>query len=216
MVTKDILIVDDHSVTRQGLKFLLSDLYDHLNIMEASDGDEIFKILKEKKIDLAILDLQLPNTDTISIIEWMSIRYPQTYTLAFSMLPENIYGQRVLKAGASGYLPKDSSIDEIKKAIELALSKEKYVSQYLIDMMAKSSEEKSQENPFQKLSHREFEIVNLLLAGKTITAIGHKLSIKPSTVGTHKSRIFSKLNVGTLFELKEFAFLYGLNQQLPS
>lgn len=216
MVTRDILIVDDHSVTRTGLKSLLLDLYDQINITEACDGDEILRVLKQKKIDIAILDLQLPNTDTISLIEWMSIRYPQTYTLAFSMLPENIYGHRVLKAGASGYLPKDSSIDEIKRAIELALSRKKYVSQYLVDMIANGAGEHISDNPFQKLSHREFEIVNLLLAGKSITAIGQELHIKPSTVGTYKSRIFSKLHVATLFELKEMSFLYGLNQQLPA
>lgn len=211
---KDILIVDDHSVTRTGVKALLQDLYQDFRIVEAYDGESTLQVLKKHKIDIAFMDLQLPNTDTISLIEWMSIRYPHTYTLAFSMLPENIYGRRVIKAGASGYLPKDAPIEEIKRATEFALSNTKYLTPALLGMLKKKTDLAEDNNPFNSLSHREFEIVNMLLEGSTPNVIAQNLNIKPSTVGTYKTRIFRKLNITSVMHLREISFLYGLCNQI--
>jgi len=206
---KNILLVDDHMVIRTGLKALLLDYYIQLNIWEASDGDETMCVLKHHKIDLILLDLQIPNTDTIGLIELISIKYPHIHILVFSMLPERIYARRILKAGASGYLPKDSSPDEMKKAFDLALRNKKYLSPNLQNLFASHEEGTNTSSPFDKLSHREFEIITLLLAGRNMAAIAQTLNIKPSTVGTYKTRIFEKLQVETVFELKEMATLYN-------
>lgn len=167
--------------------------------------------MKDQNINLAVIDLQLPGADAIHLIELIAIKYPATYILVFSMLPEATYGRRVLKAGASGFLNKDAPVDEVKKAFDLAFARKKYISQQLVEILAQNITNRVPANPFEKLSHREFEIIHLLLKGKSISEISKELNIKPSTVGTYKTRIFDKLNVTTLFELNNLAALYGIN-----
>lgn len=208
MAVKNILLVDDHSVVRTGMKVILLDYYTQLRIVEAQDGEEALRVLKKERVDLVLLDLQIPNTDTIGLVELISIKYPQCYILVFSMLPENIYARRVLKAGASGFLPKDTTQEEIKRAFDFAFANKKYISQALSERLVNEVADNGSISPFENLSHREFEIVSLLLAGNSLAKISDLLNIKPSTTGTYKTRIFEKLQVASLFELKELAVLY--------
>ncbi len=214
MAMKQILLVDDHMVIRKGLRSLLTEFDNVMEFHEAANGDEALSILKKKHVDLVIMDLQMGQTDSINLIELISIKHAHTYILVFSMLPEKIYARRVLKAGASGFLPKESKNEEIKKAFDNAISRKKYLSQQFIDLIAQDPGAWS-DNPFQGLSHREFEIVNMLLTGNTITAISQYLNIRPSTVGTYKARIFQKLKVNTVFELKEMAVVHDLMPRWP-
>jgi two-component system invasion response regulator UvrY len=211
MVDKNILLIDDHPVIRKGLIALLTDFYKKLKFFEAVNDETALSILKNKDIDLVVLDLQLPDTDAIHLIELIKIKYPHIYILIFSMLPEVMYGRRVLNAGASGFLHKEAPIEELKKAFDLALLRKQYISERLIEILAQNVSNKIPSNPFEKLSHREFEIIHLLLGGKSIAEISKKLNIKPSTVGTYKSRIFEKLSVSTFFELSNLATIYGIN-----
>jgi len=205
---KKVLILDDHAVIRTGVKVLLQDYDPRLQIFEAGDGAATLELLKQEPVDLAIMDLQLPDTETIGLIEHISIRYPRVYMLVFSMMPVSIYGQRVMGVGASGYLRKDAPYDEVKKAFSHALAGRRYMSPELVEMLSKQWQ--GNQNPFEGLSQREFEIIQLLLKGNTITGIGRALNIKPSTVGTFKSRIFDKMQVRNIFELHQKAALYGL------
>ncbi|HJW17924.1 MAG TPA: response regulator transcription factor [Flavisolibacter sp.] len=208
MPVKNILLVDDHLVVRTGLKVILHDYYTKLQIFEADNGEGALRVLKKESVDLVILDLQLPNTDTISLVELISIKYPNTYILVFSMLPETIYARRVLKAGASGFLPKDTSQEEIKRAFDFGFANKKYISPTLSEVLVKEVAGNGPVSPFANLSHREFEIVSLLLGGNSLAKISELLHIKPSTTGTYKTRIFEKLQITSLFELKELADLY--------
>lgn len=212
MVDKNILLLDDHFVIRKGLVALLNDFYANLVFFEASDDEIALRVLKKNKIDLLVLDLQIPGTDAIHLIELISIRHPHIYILVFSMLPETMYGRRVLNAGASGFLNKDAHVDEVKRAFDLALASKKYVSQQLVEILTHNISNRTPVNPFERLSQREFEIIHFLLNGKSISEISKQLNIKPSTVGTYKSRIYEKLNVFTLFELNNLAALYGINK----
>jgi two-component system invasion response regulator UvrY len=126
------------------------------------------------------------------------------------MSAENIYAKRFLKAGAKGFLSKDSSLDEIKKAFTLVLNNRKYISESFAEMLADDSFTGKPDNPFDKLSPREFEITKLLLTGQTISQISKTLNLQLSTVGTHKSRVFEKLSVTNILELKELANSYNL------
>lgn len=209
MPVKNILLVDDHLVVRTGLKVILLDYYKQLRIFEAADGEEALRVMKNERIDLTLLDLQLPNTDTIGLVELISIRYPHCYILVFSMLPETIYARRILRAGASGFLPKDTSQEEIKRAFDCAFANKKYISHGLSELLVNEVAGTATVSPFEGLSHREFEIVSLLLAGNNLAKISERLNIKPSTTGTYKARIFEKLRITSLFELKELAVLYG-------
>lgn len=208
---KNVLIVDDHSVMRTGLRLLLQDYYQGLKIYEAGTGDELLEQFKAHRIDLLIMDIHMANTDAIGLVEMVSIKYPKTYTLVFSMLPEQIYGRRMLKAGARGFLPKESTLEEVKKAFDLVLQQKTYLSQNFIEILADHASTDTTANPFEKLSHREFEIVNLLLSGSSINAIAQTLNVKPSTVGTYKMRVFEKLKIKTVFELKDLAMLFDFN-----
>lgn len=202
---KKFLLVDDHVVVRSGIKILLSEIYHPADIHEAMDGDSAIEKLKEETFDLILLDIQMPNTDTLGLMDFIHITYPDAKVLMFSMSAENIYARRFLKAGACGFISKEAPLEEITRAINLILEGKKYISDSFAEKLAEDSFSGKSGNPFNQLSPREFEIVILLLDGKTVTEISHALSIQTSTVGTHKARLFDKLGVANLLELKEMA-----------
>jgi two-component system invasion response regulator UvrY len=143
-------------------------------------------------------------------MEYFKKEYPLLKVLIFSMSPENIYALRFIKAGARGFITKDAPLEEIKKAIDVVLNDKKYISEELLSMLAEGKGSGSGDSPFNSLSSREFEIVSMLLQGKTISSIAADLHLGISTVGTHKSRIFNKLKVSNLLEMKELADSYEI------
>jgi two-component system, NarL family, invasion response regulator UvrY len=207
---KKFLLIDDHEVVRSGIHGLLSEIYKPCEVIEASNTEMATEKLKQNTFDLVMMDIQMPNSDSLGMMEYIHIRYPDARVLIFSMSSENIYAKRFLKAGAKGFLSKDSSLDEIKKAINLVLNNRRYVSDSLAESLAFSSVSNTPENPFEKLSQREFEIASLLLSGQTVSEVSKSLNLQTSTVGTHKSRIFEKLGIDNILELKELATSYNL------
>jgi len=207
---KKFLLVDDHVVVRSGIKILLSELYDPAEIHEAMNGDTAVEKLKEHAYDLIMLDIQMPKTDTLGLMQYIHITYPAAKVLMFSMSAENIYAKRFMKAGAYGFISKEAPLEEITRAINIILSGKKYISETLAENLAEDSFSGKSGNPFNELSPREFEIVSLLLEGNTVTEISHALNIQTSTVGTHKARIFEKLGVDNILKLKELATTYNL------
>ncbi len=207
---KKFLLVDDHVVVRSGLKILLSDIYNVSEIHEAMNGDTAIERLKTDEYDLILLDIQMPNTDTLGLVEYVHITYPMAKVLMFSMSAEDIYAKRFMKAGAYGFISKEAPLEEITKAINVILGGKKYISETLAEKLAEDSFSGKSGNPFNELSPREFEIVSLLLEGKTVTDISHALNIQTSTVGTHKARLFEKLGVENILQLKELATTYNL------
>ena len=202
---KKFLLIDDHTVVRSGIKLLLTDVYTDVDIDEAKDGESALLLLETNTYDLLTLDIQMPNTDTYALMELLKRKYPNIKVLVFSMSPESVFAVRFIKAGAKGFISKDAPFDEIKIAIDRVLHDKKYFSEELLQMLADGNNKAADTNPFNTLSSREFEIASMLLKGKTITSIADDLSLSLSTVGTHKGRIFSKLNVTNLLELKELA-----------
>lgn len=195
------LLIDDHTVVRSGIKVLLTDIYKNVDIQEAKDGEGALQLLGNDTYDLVTLDIQMPNTDTFSLMELISKQYPNLKVLVFSMSPESIYALRFIKAGAKGFISKDAPLEEIKAAIDKVLHGKKYFSEDLLNLLAEGNTTDNNSNPFSTLSAREFEIVSMLLTGKTVSAIAADLSLSLSTVGTHKGRIFNKLKVTNLLEL---------------
>lgn len=207
---KKFLLVDDHVVVRSGVKILLADLYTSSEIYEAMNGESAIAKLKEREYDLVLLDIQMPNTDTLGLMEYINVTYPHAKVLMFSMSAENIYAKRFMKAGAYGFVSKEAPLEEITKAITTILGGKKYISEALAQKLAEDSYSGKSGNPFNELSPREFEIVSLLLEGKTVTEISQVLNIQTSTVGTHKARLFEKLGVENILQLKELATTYNL------
>ena len=197
-------------IVRSGIKFLLTEVYQLSEIYEASDGDSATEKLKEHEYDLILLDIQMPKTDSFGLMEYIHVKYPKAKVLVFSVSAENTYARRFMKAGAYGFVSKEAPLEEIIKAISLVLNDRKYISESLAYKIAEDSFAGRSENPFNKLSPREFEIVSLLLAGQTVSDISQSLNIQTSTVGTHKARLFDKLSVTNILELKELATAYNV------
>ncbi len=207
---RTFLLVDDHVVVRSGIKSLLLKIFNPAEIYEAFDGNSALVKLAERRYDLIMLDIQMPGTDALGLMQLIIQKYPDAKVLIFSMSAENVYARRFLKAGAKGFISKDASLEEIEKAVCQLLDNRKYISKALAEKLASESFDSESENPFNKLSAREFEIATLLLAGQTISYISSSIKIQVSTVGTHKARMFEKLGVTNLLELKELANTYNL------
>ncbi len=204
---KKFLLIDDHLVVRSGIKLLLTDMYKDVEISEAENGDSAMQLLKADTYDLITMDVQMPNTDSFALMEHVKKEYPKAKVLMFSMSPESIYAIRFIKAGAKGFISKSAPLEEMKIAIDKVMNDKKYFSEEVL-MELTEGDGGSNSNAFDLLSPREFEIVQMLLNGKTISHIAADLSLGLSTVGTHKGRIFQKLKVTNLLELKELANSY--------
>ncbi len=204
------LLIDDHVIVRSGIKLLIFNTYSDCEVHEAKDGETALALVKENEYDFVMLDVQMPNTDSFALMENFRANYPDLKVLVFSMNSENIYALRYIKAGAKGFISKDAPMDEVKKAIDLVLKGKKYISEDLLFVIAEGNATSSDTNPFNSLSAREFEIVSMLLRGKTISVIAAELNLGISTVGTHKGRIFNKLHVTNLLELQNIANSYNI------
>jgi two-component system invasion response regulator UvrY len=207
----DLVIVDDHSIVRTGLRMVVQDFLAHCNIDEAADGDSAFAKIRVHDYDLIMLDVNMPNTDSFGLVTSILALKPEAKIIMFSMNAEEIYAKRYLKMGVMGYLRKDAPGDGIQKAIETVLNNRKYISdelgQKLVhDLHAKGDDE----NPFDKLSPREFEIVQHLANGDSVAEISKKLSLHTSTIGTHKARIFEKLQCHNVVEVNKLAKAHNI------
>jgi DNA-binding NarL/FixJ family response regulator len=182
-------------------------MYNEVEIFEAEDGVSAVALLQENTYDLITMDVQMPNTDSFALMQYVKKEYPTARVLMFSMSPESIYAIRFIKAGAKGFISKSAPLEEMKMAIDKVLNDKKYFSEEIL-MELTEGDAGANKNVFDLLSPREFEIVQLLLKGKTISHIAAELTLSLSTVGTHKARIFQKLKVINLLELKALANSY--------
>ena len=204
LLMRRFLLIDDHAVVRKGISFLLNDLYKPCVVDEAENEEQVLTAIDSNHYDLLILDINIPKTNTLDLLKQILTKAPEAKVLVFSMNPEKLYAKRYVEAGAKGFLSKDAPVQEIETAINLIFEGEIY---YSPDFVNSTSQKKknNEQNPFNKLSEREFEICNLMLAGKSLTEISGLLHIQTSTTGTHKAKIFQKLNVENLVELIELS-----------
>jgi len=205
----NLLIVDDHSIVRSGLILLIKDFMSHAQIDEAYDGDSAFEAVKKNNYDLIVMDVNMPNTDSFGVLSSILSFKPSARVIIFSMNDEELYAKRYLKMGAMGYLRKDAPSSEIQKAISSVLNNKKYMSAELSEMLLSDLQDKSRlDNPFDKLSPREFELVQHLSRGESVAQMSQTLNLHKSTVGTHKARIFEKLKCANIIELNKLAEIH--------
>ncbi|WP_316632260.1 response regulator transcription factor [uncultured Flavobacterium sp.] len=202
------LIVDDHSVVRQGVSLIIKELFLNANIYMAGNFKDTFKLLKEVKFDLLILDVNFPDGNSINVLGEIKAIQPDLKILIFSAYDENIYAMRYLNAGASGYLNKETTEDEMKKAINSMISSGKYITQNVKDRILDSYISKKPTNPLDLLSNREIEVAQLLIKGYGNLEILELLNLKKTTISTYKNRIFEKLEIDNLADLIKFFQLY--------
>ena len=202
-----ILIIDDHSIVRAGIKLLAKDRI-NAEIDESGNGDDILKKIEQKKYDLVLLDINIPDTDPGKLLKAILDIQPETKVLIFSMMDEYLFAKPYLKLGAKGFLSKRSSNDEVVNAIQTLLKGNMYISSQLAASLAENVTGNKSSNPFDILSQRELEVVIYLLKGMSISGISEMMYLHPSTVGTYKIRIFEKLNIKSLIDLSELARIY--------
>jgi two-component system, NarL family, invasion response regulator UvrY len=205
--TKRFLLVDDHTIIRSALKAQCLDYYPNSIVEESSDGKGIMEMLVLTPYNLVIIDIQIPNCDTLSLIKNISTDHPAVAVLVYSMTAADIYALKVIKAGARGFVSKEASLAELERAIGLALQGKRYICDEIADKLSDHSF-KDTDTPFSTLSTRELQIASLLLSGHTVTDISKILHIGISTVGTHKGKIFRKLAVSNLLEMKLISDMY--------
>ncbi len=206
---KKFLIIDRNIIARFGIKLLLQRKFNRALIHEASDTEGIELSLTQNQYDMVIMEIQTPGTETIQLVQYINKNLPVTRVFIFSSYEENLYAQLFFNAGAMGYLCKTASIKEIEKAIDKMLNNVKYISVSLAQIFKNKKFELNSINLFGRLSERETEIASLLLAGQSVSYISLSKKIKPSTTCTYKSRLFDKLGITNLLQLKEVATLYN-------
>lgn len=196
-----ILIVDSHPVVREGLKQALSIKDDCQVIGDLGSGIEIFEFIRTHPVDLIISEIDLPELNGITALRAIKKEHKATKILMFSHQPEEIYAISTIKAGASGYLSKNASTNEILKAVDTIKNNEVYLSEKMDKHHKYTDTSKSVTRLFKRLSTREVEVLKLLSIGKKNKEIAQELDINEKTVSTYKARLFRKLNVNNLIDL---------------
>jgi len=190
-----VLIADDHPIVRTGLKQIIAEEPDIKIIGEASDGNEVLEFLRKEPCDLVLLDLAMPKRSGLEIISEIRQIRPNTAILVLSIYPEDQYAVRALRAGASGYLTKASAPNELIKAMRKVLSGGKYISMSLAEILASEIDQHTQQQPHERLSDCEYQVMLMLAAGKTVTEVSRELNLSVKTISTYRARILEKMNM---------------------
>lgn len=200
-----VLIADDHSIVRDGLKRILAATTDLQVVGEAASGDAALALVKANDYDVAMLDMSMPGLSGIDLIKRLKLEKPRLRILVLSMHGEKQYAARALKAGASGYLNKDSASEQLLGALRKIAAGGVHIGE-----AAAASLLEARGSPHEALSDREFEVMRLLVEGLGPTEIGERLHLSVKTVSTHKTRILEKLNLGSTAELVRYALEHRL------
>ncbi|MDB5199319.1 MAG: DNA-binding response regulator [Chitinophagaceae bacterium] len=208
-----ILLTDDHEILRAGLKLFIDDLVPYAVVDEAWDGDSALEKIMENEYQLIILDVNMPNTDSFALVNNIINIRPDAKILMFSMNAEEVYAKRYLQLGAKGYVSKTASATELGNAINVVLKNSRYISPALNEVFTEEVLGEKTNNPFDKLSSRELEIVQYLVSGNSVGAICNTVNLHSSTVGTYKARIFEKLGCKNVIEVNRLARIYNIIPQ---
>ena len=205
-----VLIADDHAVVREGLKRVLAGLPEGVEVGEAGNAQEALNLARRNRWDVALLDIAMPGGNGLDLLKQLKREQPALPVLILSMYPEEQYALRVLKAGAFGYLTKESATEQLLTAIQAARRGQRYASPEMVGRLVAALDDDKDENPQKNLSDREFEILRLIARGDGVSRIAQKLSLSVSTVGTYRARLLRKLGLRQTAELVAYAVRHGL------
>ncbi|MBL8056144.1 MAG: response regulator transcription factor [Anaerolineales bacterium] len=205
-----VLIADDHAVVRQGLKQILGEVPDMTVVGEATTGQEALEQARAVEWQVMILDLTLPERSGFDVLLAVHAEQPGRPVLILSMHAEDQYARRMLKAGAAGYLTKESVPEELIQAIRKVVEGGIYVSPSLAEKLARELGAPPDRDPHEALSDREFQVLRLIATGKTPTQIAEALTLSVKTVSTYRARVLEKMNLRTNAELIHYAIQHQL------
>lgn len=200
-----ILIADDHTIVRKGLKQILLDEFPSAKIEEVPDAEGLIKKVMQGKWDVVLSDLSMPGRSGLDALQQIKLSNPALPVLILSIHPEEQYALRALKAGAAGYLSKDTAPDELVKAVQKVLLGKKYISQSIAEKLANSLSAKTDKFLHENLSNREFDVMKLLANGKSVSEIAEILSLSVTTVSTYRARVMTKMNLRSNSDLTKYA-----------
>src|SRR6185369_9704394 len=205
-----ILLTDDHVVVRQGLKLILADHFKRAHFGEARNAQEAIESVSRNGWDVVVLDINMPGRSGLEVLREIKRIKPKLPILILSMNPEDQFAVRMLKAGAAGYLTKESAGGELVGAIEKVVNGGRYISPSLAERMASYLDMDVQKAPHERLSDREFLILRMIASGKTVSQIGRELSLSVKTISTYRTRLLQKMDMKNNAELTHYALQKGL------
>ena len=200
-----ILIADDHAIVRKGLIQILREEYPTAKIGEVEDAEHLFHKAITDEWDVVICDLSMPGRSGLDALHQLKQAYPKLQVLIMSMHPEDQYALRVLKAGASGYLGKDTIHEDLIRAIQTVLLGKKFITPSVAEKLAEAFNADADQVLHETLSDREFDVLKLLASGKSVSEIAEQLSLSVTTVSTYRARIMKKMNMHSNAELTRYA-----------
>jgi two-component system invasion response regulator UvrY len=200
-----VLIADDHAILRSGLKEILMRELDGVTCGEAANGQQVLDLVQSDDWDLLILDITMPGRGGIDVLLNLRSLRPKLPVLVLSMHPEGQYAKRVLKAGASGYMNKESAAEELITAVRKLLGGRRYVSPALAETLALDLSQDDGQPAHESLSDREFEVLRKIGSGKTVGQIAEEMHLSVPTVSTYRARILEKMSMSTTAQLMHYA-----------
>jgi two-component system, NarL family, invasion response regulator UvrY len=207
---KRIIIADDHEIVRAGLKQIIADDPELKVEEEAGDGQELLEKLRKKKFDVVLLDMKMPGRSGLEILKQLKLEHPALPVLVLSMHSEEQYAVRTIKAGASGYITKETAPDKLIEAIRRVCEGGKYISPSLAEKLADSIADSRSNPPHEYLTDREFQVMCMIASGKTITEIAKELFLSVKTISTYRQRILEKMNLKNNAELTHYVISNNL------
>jgi DNA-binding NarL/FixJ family response regulator len=210
-----VLLADDHAIVRAGLKEILADTGDITVAAEANNGQEVMARIRGQDYDVAVLDMSMPGRSGIELIKQVKDEKPKLRILVLTMHSEEQYAVRALKAGASGYLTKDSAAEQLVAAIRKIAAGGAYVSPETAERLALGASPRAEAAPHTLLSDREFQVLQLIAGGQSVGGIAKRLALSVKTISTHKTRILQKMGLANQAELIRYALEHQLLDELP-
>ncbi len=205
-----VLIVDDHAIVRQGLKRILSETPDMTVAGEAENGAEALKKIREGEWDVVLLDVSMPGRNGADTLKQILSENRGGKVLILSMYPEDQYAVRLLKAGASGYMTKETAPEELVEAIRKVAQGKKYISPTLAELLLNELDGDADKPPHDRLSDREYQVFRMLGSGKTVSEIAASMSLSVKTISTHRSHVLEKMKLKNNAEITLYAIQNGL------
>ncbi|TVT48341.1 MAG: response regulator transcription factor [Denitromonas halophila] len=205
-----VMIADDHAIVRQGLRQILSDIEDMEVAGEACNGVEALQLSRDGQWDVVLMDVSMPDRNGIDALKLIRKEQPKLPVLILSMYPEEQYAIRALKAGAAGYLTKQSAPEQLVTAIRQVASGKKYVSASLAMELAEAIGEDTDRPLHEKLSDREYQTLCMIASGKTLTQIADELNLSVKTISVYRARLLEKMRLRNNAELTHYGLKFGL------
>jgi len=205
-----ILLADDHAVVRQGVKQILAEAFIQTTFGEARNAHELLNLIGNERWDIVVLDLTMPGGNGLEALKQIKHDHPQLPVLILSMFPEDQYAVRTIKAGAAGYLNKESAPEELVQAIRKILHGGKYISELVADELVMYARNDDDQPLHKHLSDREYQVLCLIASGKEIKEISTELALSAKTISTYRTRLLEKMNMETNAELTYYAIQNGL------